>query len=454
MRPSRDEVAGDAGDSGADGGLRRVLGLRHATAMVAGTIIGASIFVQPSEITARVPTVAGAAAVWAVAGVLTIFGALVCAELSSRYPDAGGVYVFLRRAWSPALGFLWGWAMFWTMHSGIIAAIANVFARYLGFFTGHGAVGTRIWAVAVILLLTGINVVGVRRAGDLQALFTLLKVTAIGVMIVVAFVLGSGVREAAAAPTSAPGPAQFLLALVAALFAFGGWHMVTYNAAETIDARRTIPRALGLGVAVVTVCYVALNAAYFHVLPVERVTRSTRVAADAADAVLGFGGGAFMAGLVCVSTFGALAGIVLAGPRVYWAMARDGLLFSWLGRLHPRHATPHRALLLQGAWASVLVATDTYRALFTRVIYTEWIFFGLLALGLVRLRRRHPDEPPPYRVPGYPLVPVIFATAAFAVVANQVVADPAESLWGLALVGVGWPVYHLWLRLRRPATDP
>jgi APA family basic amino acid/polyamine antiporter len=221
--------------------------------------------------------------------------------------------------------------------------------------------------------------------------------------------------------------------------------MVTYNAGETMDARRTIPRALAWGVLVVTVCYVLLNAVYFYVLPLETVVSSTRIAADAADAVLGSGGAALMAGLVVFSSFGALAGIVLAGPRVYWAMAGDGLLFRWAGVLHPRFRTPHRAILLQAAWSSILVLTGTYRALFTRVVYTEWIFFGLMALGLIVLRRRAGVRRT-YSVWGYPWLPLAFAAAAFAIVLHQVATDPLEAAVGLGIVLLGLPVYGLWRR--------
>ena len=455
-----------AGPPGPTAHLECAIRLPHATAMVIGTIIGASIFVQPSEIVGRMPTVAGVFAVWIVAGALTLFGALVCAELASAYPRSGGVYVFLRESYGPWLGFLWGWAMFWTMHSGIIAAIATVFARYAAYALPNfldpiivGDMPMKVVAVGVIMLLSAVNWVGVRQGSTLQTLFTAGKLVAIGVMIVAGFVLGpaadggvagavSGGPPVPALSGSAPGPdlRQFALALVAGLFAFGGWHMVTYSADETVDAPRTIPRALAAGTLVVTACYIALNAVYLHVLPMDAVAASTRIAADAADAVLGRGGGALLAGLVMFSSFGALSGIILAGPRVYYAMAGDGLLFGWLGSVHARFRTPHRAIALQAVWSSVLVVTGTYRALFTRVIYTEWIFFGLMALGLVLLRRR--GNAPAYRVWGYPLVPVLFAIAAFAIVANQMVSDPGESATGLGLVLAGLPVYLIWGRRR------
>ncbi|MDX1493584.1 MAG: amino acid permease, partial [Longimicrobiales bacterium] len=301
----------------------------HATAMVVGTIIGASIFVQPSEVTGQVPSTWGIYAVWGVAGILTLFGALVCAELSSSHPEAGGVYAYLREAFSPALGFLWGWAMFWTMHTGIIAAIAMVCARYVGFFVPLGDAGVRGVAVSVVLVLSAVNYVGVRHGTLLQTAFTAGKLLAIGVMIVAGFVWGGDAHQAAVAASTAAdalggaattfGPGDFALALVAGLFAFGGWHMVTYNAEETVDPVRTIPRALVVGTLTVTACYILLNAVYLWVLPLEVVAASDRVAADAADAVLGRGGGMMMSALVVFSTFGALSGIILAGPRVYYA---------------------------------------------------------------------------------------------------------------------------------------
>lgn len=428
--------------------LKRTLGLPHATAMVVGTIIGASIFVQPSEVTGAVPSIAGVFLVWAAAGVLTLFGALICAELSSAFPEAGGVYAFLSRAWSPAIGFLWGWAMFWSMHSGIIAAIGMIFARYLAYFAPLGDTGTRLVAIGVILVLSGVNYVGVRHGSLLQTAFTAGKLVAVALMVGIAFTLGSRVPthfSGGAAALSEIPIRNTLLALMAGLFAFGGWHMVTYTAEETVDAVRTIPRALLLGTLIVTGAYIALNAAYLYVLPLDAVAQSNRVAADAADRLLGRGGGNVMAGLVMFSTFGAVAGIVLTGPRVYYAMARDGLAFDWIARVHPRFQTPHVAIVLQGVWASVLVATGTFRALFTRVVYTEWIFFGLMALGLIVLRRRG-QYAPRYRVWGYPAVPVLFAISSAAIVVNQVLSAPAESAFGLGLVVVGLPVYALWRR--------
>ncbi|MFQ5743653.1 MAG: APC family permease [Acidobacteriota bacterium] len=428
--------------------LHRAIRLPQATAMVVGTIIGASIFVQPSEITCRVPSIPAISLVWLTSGVLTFFGALVCAELASTFSRSGGVYIYLKEAYSPSMGFLWGWAMFWTMHSGIIAAIAVVCARYVGYFLPLEDAAIKAVAITVILLLSAVNYFGVQQGSTLQALITLGKLLAIASIIVVGFTLGSRVPG----PPPQPPPVSasihardFLLAVSAGLFAFGGWHMVTYNAEETLRPRKTIPRALILGTLIVTLCYVSLNAVYMYVLPLAVVASSSRVAADAADAVIGFGGGATMAGLVIFSTFGALSGIILSGPRVYFSMSRDGLLFRWLGEIHPRYRTPHRSILLQAIWSSVLVATGTYRTLFTRVVYTEWIFFGLMAIGLFILRHRR-DLSHDYSVWGYPSIPIVFIVAAFAIVTNQIVSDVTGSLSGLLLVLVGLPVYYLWAR--------
>ena len=426
--------------------LARVIGLPTATALVVGTIIGSSIFVQASEITARVPSPLGVVLAWAAAGVLTLIGALVCAELASAYPRTGGVYVFLKEIYAPSLGFLWGWAMFWTMHSGILAAIATVFARYAGQFVPLGDLGTRLVAIGAIVVLSAVNYLGVALGGRVQTLMTAVKVAAVFAIIAVGMWLGPpGPQVTPVAQAGGVGLTDFLLAVSAGLFAFGGWHMVTYTAEETVDPARTIPRSLMIGVVVVTVCYIGLNAVYLRVLPIDTVIASTRVAADTFEVLLGSQWAKVIAGLVMFSAFGALNGIVLAGPRVYYQMAQDKLWFGWAGDLHPRFQTPAKAILLQAAWASVLVFTGTYRALFTRVIYTEWIFFALLAAGLLILRRRAGYQPA-WRMPLVPLAPLVFVLVSAAIVINHVRADPMESALGLLIVASGFPAYRWWNR--------
>jgi APA family basic amino acid/polyamine antiporter len=441
-------------DRASPGELKRAMGLFSATAMVVGIILGAAIFVQPSEIGRHISSIPGMLAMWILAGVLTICGALVCAELASAFPQTGGVYIFLKEGISPAAGFLWGWAMFWVIHSGIIAATAVIFARYVGYFTPLGDAGTRAVAIGVILLLSGVNFLGVRQGSAVQSVLTSAKVLAVALILIFAFTLSAPSRAAApVAPTTPlPGLREFFLALIAGLYAFGGWHMVTYAAGETRDPKRTIPRALLIGTLVVTACYVALNAAYLHVLTLAQLISSQRVAADAASALVGAWGAGAVSALVIVSSFGSLNGIILAGPRVYFAMAKDGMAFRWLGAVHPRFQTPHTAILLQAVWSSVLVAVGTYRWLFTRVIYTEWLFFAVMTIGLFRLRQRA-DYTPQLRSWGYPVVPILFAAACAAIVCNQIVADPKESFTGLLLVAAGLPVYYLWARRADSAAE-
>jgi APA family basic amino acid/polyamine antiporter len=426
--------------------LQRGIGLPTATALVVGTIIGSSIFVQASEITNLVPSPTAVVLAWAVAGILTLIGALVCAELASAYPRTGGVYVYLKEVYSPMLGFLWGWATFWSMHTGILAAIATVFARYTAYFVPLDDTGLRVVAVSAILVLSAINYVGVRLGGGVQSAFTAVKVAAVFAIIVVGWALSGDVTVPPAPPADIA-MSNFGLAVAAGLFAFGGWHMVTYTAEETIDPTRTIPRSLLVGIVVVTICYIGLNAVYLRALPIEKVMTSTRVAADTFEVLIGSGGAGAISALVMFSAFGALNGIVLVGPRIYYQVAHDAPSLRWLNHLHPRYHTPDRAIVIQALWASVLVVTGSYRALFTRVIYTEWIFFALLALGVILLRRRS-GYSPAWRMPLVPLAPLVFVIASLMIVVNQIRADLTNSAIGLAIVASGVPAYYLWARLR------
>ena len=412
--------------------------------MVVGTIVGASIFVQPSEVSRAVPSVGGMLLVWVGAGALTWFGASICAELTSAYPKTGGVYVFLSAMFSPAVGFLWGWAMFWSMHSGIIAAIAVVFGRYTATLVPMGDLGIRLTAVGGILVLSAINYFGVRLGSAVQTALTMAKVAAIAGL--VALLLAAGTLRVPEPARSSIEAGAFLRALVAGLFAFGGWHMVTYAAAETRDPERTIPRALMAGTAVVVVIYLALNAAYLLVLPLDRVLTSTHIAYDATVAAAGAGAASAIAILVIVSSVGGVSGIILAGPRVYLAMAEDGLLFKWMGSVHPKYRTPAAAIAVQAIWSSALVLTGTYGVIVSRVVYTEWIFFGALALGTMRLRAGD-GYAPAFRAAGFPVAPALFAATCLAIVVNQIVSDPRNSVFGLGLVLAGLPVYAIWRRV-------
>jgi len=406
------------------------MGLVQSTAMVVGIIIGASIFVQPSEVSRHVSTIGGIFGVWLVAGVMTIAGAMVCADLSTVFPQTGGVYVYLKETISPSAAFLWGWTMFWIAHSGIIAAIAMVVARYAGFFFALDSRGVSLVAVTAVLSLSVVNYLGVRPGGAVQTGLTAAKLLAIVGILVAVVAIPHAVPQNP--PSTIPfNLREFFLAVSAGLFAFGGWHMVTYASGETFDPEKTIPRALAIGTATVTASYLALNAAYLRVLPLDRVLNSPRIAADAASVLVGPAGAAAISILVLVSALGAVNGIILAGPRVYYAMAKDGLAPRIVGETHPRFQSPHIAIAAQALWASVLVLTGTYRSLFTRVVYTEWLFFGLMTIGLLRLRKRF--------VPSA----VLFLVACILVVLNQFISDPKESAVGFLLVASGLPVYFL-----------
>ena len=426
--------------------LARSLTRLNATAMVAGTIIGASIFVQPSEIARHLDTPAAIMTAWLACGVLTLFGALVCAELASAFPQTGGMYVFLRETFSPLAGFLWGWAMFWSVHSGIIAAIAVVFGRYASVLLPpemQTDVTVRVLAVSVILVLSAINYIGVKSGSRVQTALTIVKVVAIFALVVAGFLFAAPVAQppAPAAAAAGAGLTPFVLAMVAGLFAYGGWHMVTYTAGETTMPAKTVPVALVVGVGIVTACYVLVNLVYLRLLPLEAVRASTRIAADAANVVLGRGGEVMLGVLVILSTVGSLTGIILTGPRMYFSMAGDGLAPRALTYVHPRFRTPAVAIVSQAIWASLLAGTGAYRQLFTRVVYTEWLFFALMAAGLFLLRQRS-DYNPQYRTWGYPVVPLVFIVASLGIVFHQFAIDPSEAAFGLGLVALGVPVYY------------
>lgn len=411
--------------------------------MVVGIIVGVSIFVQPTEVTRLVANERGVVLAWLVSGVLTLCAALVCAELSWLFPEIGGVYIFLKRIYSPALAFLWGWAMFWTLHSGILAAIAVVLARYAGHFFSLGETGIRVLAVAAVLAVSWVQYLGVKLGSAVQVVLTIAKLAAIAAVCLLLFGLGSAVHGALPAPVAQPvSLTSFGLAVAAGLFSFGGWHMVSYVAGETRDPEKTIPRALILGVLVVTACYTLLNAAYLYVMPLPAVAGSSRIAADAVMRVLGPRGSAAITVVIILSALGALNGIALAGPRVYFAMAQDGLAFRWMAALHPRRRTPHLAIAAQAIWTSLLAATNSYRALFTRVVYTEWLFFALLAAGMLILRRRG-QYTPRFLAPAFPLLPVLSFVTSTAIAANQIWAAPRESAVGIGLILLGLPIYFV-----------
>jgi APA family basic amino acid/polyamine antiporter len=309
----------------------------------------------------------------------------------------------------------------------------------------------QLTAAAVIALISAVNYVGVRAGTTVQTTITAAKLLAIVALLIGGIALsGAGGGDAwtlSLGDLSAVPLDRMLLGIGAGLFAFGGWHMVTYTAGETTDPVRTLPRALTIGVVVVTFCYIGLNAVYLYVLPLDAVRQSPRIAADVAQVLVGPGGGSAVSALVVISALGALTGIVLAGPRMYLSMAQDGVMLPWVNAVHPTFRTPHRAIVLQAIWASVLVLTGSYPTLFGRVIYMEWFFFALMTAGVFVLRQRASYQPA-YRMWAYPVAPLLFILASAAIVINQLRSQPAEALFGAAVVASGWPV-ALWVTRRR-----
>ena len=341
---------------------------------------------------------------------LTLFGALACAELASAFPRTGGVYVFLKETYSPVAGFLWGWAMFWVMHSGIIAAMATVFGRYAGVLRpARRPRDPRRRGVARSSASRRSTTSASSAAARCRRRSRSPRSSAVALIVVVGFVVGSRLPEhfqqGAATAGRRGRPHSFLLALIAGLFAFGGWHVVTYTAEETVQPERTIPRALALGIVDRDGLLRRAQRGVFLRAAARSGARSRRASPPTSRRRCSARRAARRSrALVMFSVFGAMTGSMLAAPRVYFAMARDGLIFRWMGDVHPRFRTPHRAIVLQAIWASALVWSGTYRQLFTRVIFTEWIFFALMAGGIFLLRRR-PGYAPAYRVWGYPWVP-------------------------------------------------
>ncbi len=429
--------------------LLRALGLWQTSAIVIGIMIGTAVFLVPADITREVGSPRAALTVWLVGGLLSLFGALSFAELAAMLPDAGGQYVYLREAYGPLAGFLCGWSFFVSAQTGGISVLAVGFAEYLRELVALSPWQQKAAAAVSIALFTAINYRGVREGGAVQSILTGLKVAAIAGLIILGFVLVRGTPGGLAALPFSKGssfPASFGIALVAAFWAYEGWNVCTFAAAEVKRPERNLPLALILGTSAVIALYVGLNLVYYHVLPLSEVAQSRRVAAAAAVRVLGRPGSLFVTWVIIVSTLGSINGSVLGAPRVYYAMAKDGLFFRWCATVHPRFRTPHLALLLQGALAILLVLLGTYEQLYTYVIFAAWVFYALTAFGVIVLRHKMPDRPRPYRVWAYPVVPVVFVLTAVWFLVNMLLESPAEAGWGCLILLAGIPVYLIWKR--------
>jgi APA family basic amino acid/polyamine antiporter len=415
--------------------------------MVVGGIIGAGIFLNPAVVAERVQSVPLILAVWLAGAVVAVLGAFIFGELGARRPEAGGGYAYLREAYGPLPAFLQAWTLLLVISSGAIAAVALTFATYAMSLLALPA-GTAVpLALGAIVLLTAINIVGVAPAAITGNVFTLLKLSALALLIGAGAVLSGRVP---APPPSPAMPAHPILAaaagLVPVLFAFGGWQQTNFVAEELRDPERNLPRALLFGVGIVVVVYLAANAVYLRTLGPEGLAASTAPASDAMMTLLGPWGRKAIALGITLSTFGFLHVVILVSPRVYQAMARHGTALSALARLHPRYRTPVAALLVQGTWSAVLVLTGTYGELLDYAAFGDWLFFALVASTLFVFRRRD-GAAPAFRTPFFPWSVLLFIGAAIYAMVGTVAANPRNALFGALLILTGIPVYFL---VRRP----
>ena len=435
-------------------GLQPQLGLLDATMINVGTMVGSSIFIVPAAIagafTGSVPTIA----VWIVGGLVSMFGALCVAELGAAMPRAGGQYVYLQRAFGPLWGYLYGWGAAVIINPAAIALVAVGFATYLGFFLPLDAWGVKLVAVASILLLSGLNLFGLRTGAVTQNVLTLLKIGAVAALVLAGLMLPGGSaanleplwpRESA---VSLIGP--FGVATVAVLGAYDGWIEITYVGSEMKSPGRDMPRAIVLSTLIVTLLYVGMSSAVLWVLGREATAGSALVAADAMRVVLGPLGATLIVLAILVSTTGCNNGIIFTASRIPYAMAREGRFFSWAARLNPRYRTPNTALMVQAVWSCLLALSGSYIQLLTYMVFVAFLFYALSAAAVIVLRRRDPAMPRPYRAWGYPVTPVVFILFAMYLVGNTIVESPRDAAVGTGLLLLGLPFYWYFLRTYRP----
>lgn len=483
--------------SSLNAGLLPSLGLFSTIMMVVGGVIGSGIFRKPGVMASQIGSPELLLGVWVLAGVITLFGALTNAEIASMIPETGGQYIYFERMYGPFVAYLYGWAVFAVMQTGSIAAIAYVFAEYatqfvhlpeasvplaawsvhlpgIGDVAPFNELGVKGLAAALIVLLTTINYLGVRFGGVVQNVFTIAKVAAMFALILGAFVLPTGGSiDHLTTPSASIHPhglaliAAVAAALQGAFWAYDGWNKVTYIAGEVKAPQRNIPLGLVIGMLIVTAIYLLMNVAYAYVLPIDAMAGSKLVAADVAEKCFS-GGGRWIAAAVMVSTFGTTNATILATARVYFSMARRQVFPAFVGRAHPRFHTPAAALLIQGLWSVALLFSGTFDTLTDTLIFVSWIFYAAGAYGVFVLRRRHPDAPRPYKVPGYPYIPWVFVLFASAYLVFTVYNDltayqaalaagkPAiiNSAFGSVLVLFGIPIYLFYRRKNATPLPP
>jgi APA family basic amino acid/polyamine antiporter len=435
--------------------LRRSLTLFDMTMIAIGGTIGSGIFLTPALIASALPSPWLIIAVWVVGGLMAMAGALTFAELAALMPRAGGQYCYLTEAYGGLVGFLFGWAYFLVCNAGGLGALSVAFATYFGYFVPLGAAGTKLVAITGLLLLTTINVLGVKAGAIFSDVFTVLKIVGIAALVAVGFAFGSSQTTSFAFSVGdVPGGlgTGLATAMVGVLWSTGGWQHATYASAEVKDPRRTLPMAMIIGTASVTVIYLLVNVAYLFLMTPQEIAASPRVAADAVSRVLGSSGGTLISLAIFISTFGVVGIYTLTAPRIYFAMAADGLFFTRVAEVHPRFRTPAFAIIAQSLWAVVLILFwGTFENLISYVVFTDWIFFGLAAASVFVFRRRIPGAERVSRVPLYPVTPLFFVAMSAWFVAVTLVERPAQAFAGLAFLALGVPVYYYWNRRKQAA---
>jgi APA family basic amino acid/polyamine antiporter len=439
----------DAGESQ----LVRALGVTDSVSLILGIMVGSGIFLMAGSIANQLSSLAAVVGVWAFGGVLSLCGAMALSELGAAIPAAGGLYVYLSRAFGPGVGFVYGWSAMALIHSGSLAALAAAIGLYAGPLLKLGPVGQKLLQLACLAVFVVVNCLGIRFGKWVQNALTGLKVVGIVAMTVVLYARGDlhQLSSSWISPASGNGIPWlgFGVALLAVLWAYDGWHFLSFAAGEVRQPERTIPKSLILGTLLVFVVYLVVNAGYYAVLSPAAIRGSDRVAALAVQTALGAGAAALIATLITVSILGTINGITLGAARIIYAMAVDGVFFRVFARVHPRTRTPVIATVAQGLIAAVFTLVGTFQQLFTSYVFTSWIFYGLAVAAVMVLRRREPDLPRPYLCPWYPVTPIFFLLATAFIVVSTFMATFWQAALGIGLILTGVPLYFLFRALER-----
>lgn len=438
-------------------GLLRALGLWDSVSLIMGIMVGSGIFLMAGSIALEIDSLWVVLAVWAFGGLLSLCGAVALSELGAALPEAGGLYVYLTRAYGRKVGFVYGWSVMALIHAGGLATLAAAIGLHVGPIVGLSGPQQKLLQLACLAVFVVINCLGVSVGKWVQNALTIAKVAGLAIMTAFLYSAGSAavLERHLGAPSSTLSIASLGVALVAVLWAFDGWHFVSFAAGEVKQPSRNIPRSLIIGTSLTLLIYLLVNFAYYLVLPPEAIRRNHRVAAAAVEHAFGSGAGLLISLLISVAILGAMNGIMLGASRVIFAMAQDGLFFRGFARLSPRFRTPVVAIIAQGVFAAAFTLAGSFQQLFTSYVFTSWIFYGLAVGGVMVLRYREPELERPYRCPLYPVAPLFFLVATTAIVISTFVAQFWQALLGVGLILLGLPLYFLFRLVdsRRMARD-